>query len=245
MTPRQEPFADLPFVTTAQMREADRLMMEEFGVTLLQMMENAGRNLARLARDMFLNSDPRGKRVAVLAGPGGNGGGGMAAARRLAAWGASVEVWLAGPSDGLGEAAAQQLSALRAVGVPVREADDESPPPRAEVVLDALLGYSLEGAPRGGAGMLIRAANAGSAPVLSLDVPSGVDASSGQVHDPAIRAEVTLTLALPKTGLAAARDQVGDLYVGDIGVPPQLWERPEIGVTVGPVFHRSELLRVW
>lgn len=245
MTPRQEPLADLPFVTTAQMREADRLMMEEFGVTLLQMMENAGRSLAGLARDVFLNSDPRGKRVAVLAGPGGNGGGGMAAARRLAAWGASVEVWLAGPSDGLGEAAAQQLSALRAVGVPVREADDEPSPPRAEVVLDALLGYSLEGAPRGGAGTLIRAANAGSAPVLSLDVPSGVDASSGQVHDPAIRAEVTLTLALPKTGLAAARDQVGDLYVGDIGVPPQLWERPEIGVTVGPVFHRSELLRVW
>ena len=227
------------------MQEADRLMMEEFGVTLLQMMENAGRNLARLACDLFLNSDARGKRVAALAGPGGNGGGGMAAARRLAAWGASVEVWLASPADGLSEAAAHQLSALRAVGVPIREADDESSPLRAEVVLDALLGYSLNGPPRDGAAALIRAANTGSAPVLALDVPSGVDASSGQVHDPAIRAEVTMTLALPKTGLAAARDQVGDLYVADIGVPPQLWERREIGVTVGPVFHRSELLRVW
>lgn len=74
----------VPYVTTDQMREVDRLMVEEYGIVLLQMMENAGHGLARLVRDRFLGGDARGGRVMVFAGGGGNGGGGLVSARRLA-----------------------------------------------------------------------------------------------------------------------------------------------------------------
>ncbi len=78
---------DIPFVTTDQMREVDRAMIDDYGITLLQMMENTGRELARLARSRFLGGDPRASRVEVLAGTGGNGGGGLVCARRLHGWG--------------------------------------------------------------------------------------------------------------------------------------------------------------
>jgi len=73
--------AKIPFITTDQMREVDRAMIEDYGISLVQMMENAGRNLAQLARSRFLQGDPTGRRVLVLAGKGGNGGGGMVCAR--------------------------------------------------------------------------------------------------------------------------------------------------------------------
>ena len=86
----------LPHLTEAQMREVDRLAVEGYGILLLQMMENAGRGLARLARERFLGGKAGGRRVTVLSGPGGNGGGGLVAARRLAGWGANVHVYFAG-----------------------------------------------------------------------------------------------------------------------------------------------------
>ncbi|MEO0603194.1 MAG: NAD(P)H-hydrate epimerase, partial [Myxococcota bacterium] len=86
--------ATLPWLTTDQMREVDRLMIEVFHIELVQMMENAGRGLARVARQRFLDGDPTGRRVVVLAGPGGNGGGALVAARRLHGWGAHVEIAL-------------------------------------------------------------------------------------------------------------------------------------------------------
>ena len=73
---------DVPFLTTDQMREVDRLMVDEYGITLFQMMENAGRALARFARTRFLGGDASGQRVLVLAGSGGNGGGGPSVQRR-------------------------------------------------------------------------------------------------------------------------------------------------------------------
>ena len=117
----------------------------------------------------------------------------------------------------------------------------------ADLIVDALIGYSLRGAPRGAAAVLIREANALDAPVLSLDVPSGVDATTGTVYDPAVRATATLTLALPKRGLRtdAAREHVGELYLADIGVPPGLYGRPPLGLDIGPLFAQDDILRVW
>ena len=98
-----------------------------------------------------------------------------------------------------------------------------------------LIGYSLSGAPRGVSAGLIRAANAHTAPVLALDVPSGVDTATGAAYDPAIIAEATLTLALPKQGLQhdTAKKQVGELYLADISIPPGLYSRPPLGLDVG------------
>ena len=236
----------VPHLTTEQMREVDRLMMEEYGIALLQMMENAGRNLAEVGRGRFLDGDPRGRRVLVLAGGGGNGGGGMAAARRLHNWGANVDLFLSSPDCRLGSVPRQQLEILRHLGIPAYQGLPGDGLPPADLIVDAVIGYSLRGAPTGDAASLIRAANEHPAPALSLDVPSGLDSTTGEVHDPTIRASATMTLALPKTGLseAGARDAVGELYLSDISVPPELYASPTLAIEVGPIFATSDIVRL-
>ncbi len=109
--------SDIPFLTADQMREVDRLMIEEYGIELLQMMENAGRSLADLARERFLDDNPRRRVVVLLAGAGGNGGGGLVAARRLHTWGARVHVLLTRDAETYGGVPARQLATLRRMGV--------------------------------------------------------------------------------------------------------------------------------
>ena len=125
-------------------------MIEEYGIALVQMMENAGLQLARLARRRFLEGDPRGKSVMVLAGSGGNGGGGLVCARRLHNWGAQVGVALVrAPADYRG-VPAQQLSILTNMDVPFTVAEPRlNRLPAPDLVVDAIIGYSLSGAPRG------------------------------------------------------------------------------------------------
>ena len=191
----------VPWLTTEQIVEVDRAMIEDLGIELIQMMENAGRGLAHLARVRFLDHDPTNTRVVVLAGPGGNGGGALVCARRLVGRGAKVEVVHSRPDEAFAPVSGHQLAILQKMDVPCSVAGDLDAPRSAGLVIDGLIGYSLRGAPRGAAADLIRWANSQGSPVLSLDVPSGVDAGSGEVCDPAVRAAATLTLALPKTGL--------------------------------------------
>jgi NAD(P)H-hydrate epimerase len=233
----------VPTVTAAQMREVDRIMVEDLGISVLQMMENAGRAFAGLTR---IQLDGLGRRrVVVLAGRGGNGGGGMVAARRLAIWGAEVRVVLAHPDAALAEPPARQLASLRAMGVPVHgPAEAASLLHQADVVLDALLGYSLDGPPRDLEAGLIRTANSHGLPILSLDLPSGLDPDRGVLYDPTIRATRTLTLALPKTGLSRpeAAIAVGELWLADISVPARAYEG--FGLALGPLFAESDLIRI-
>ncbi len=220
-------------------------MTEEVRISLLQMMENAGRCLATRARAM-LGGDARGRQIVVLAGRGGNGGGGLAAARRLFGWGAAVTVVLAQPPKDMRGVPRQQLTILEWIGVPVRLAADGISElfTGADLVIDALIGYSLRGAPTGAVAALIEAANASGRPMLALDLPSGLDGDSGEASDPTIRATETLTLALPKRGLLspAARPWVGQLYLADISVPEKVYRR--LGLTVGPIFAESDIIPI-
>jgi NAD(P)H-hydrate epimerase len=226
------------------MREVDRAMIEDYRILLIQMMENAGRGLARVARDRFLGGDPRGKTVLVLAGTGGNGGGGLVCARRLHGWGARVAVFLSRPPSAFTEIPAHQLDVVRRMGLPIAEADESMRLSEAALLVDALIGYSLSGAPRAVAAHLIRQANAHGAPILALDAPSGLDTTTGTVYDPAIRAAATVTLALPKDGLRAAPAQVGELYLADISVPPELYGEPTLALPVGPIFAQDDVIRL-
>ena len=241
------PERDIPFISTQQMREVDRAMIEDYGIVLMQMMENAGRCLATVARERFLGGDAREHHIEILVGKGGNGGGGLVAARRLQSWGSTVLVRLSSPAAEFSGVPERQLASLTGTGVTV----EEGPPPSGvsglALIIDAIIGYSLRGSPSGTASMLIRAANVSPAPVLSLDVPSGVDTAAGTVHDPSIDATATMTLALPKEGLraSAARQKVGELYLADIGVPSGLYETPSLGLSVGPIFAKSDILRLW
>ena len=239
----------LPFLDATQMRAVDLIMVDEFGIRLIQMMENAGRNLAHLTRERLFAGEPVGKRIAVLAGPGGNGGGALAAARRLHGWGARVSVFLSRPIANLAPVTQQQAWTLQRLQVLAATEGARTPIPEEafDAIPDGLIGYGLTGPPRGATAQLIAWANGHHAPIIALDVPSGVDASSGVVHDPAICARATMTLALPKKGLAlpAAKARVGELHVADIGVPPELYARAELRVEVGPVFAHSDVVRLW
>lgn len=236
----------IPYLTTEQMIEVDRAMIEDYHIELIQMMENAGRNLAHLARDRFFAGDPRGKTAVVLAGTGGNGGGAMVCARHLHNHGAQVKVYLTKPAAEFTPIPAHQLDILQRMKIPTALAEAISREDNPDLIIDGVIGYSLKGSPRGTAGELIRWANAAKAPILSLDAPSGVDTTSGTVFDPAIKAVATMTLALPKEGLRSpgVEAQVGELYLANISVPPELYAEPALQLKVGPIFAKNDIVRL-
>lgn len=221
-------------------------MVEDFHIELIQMMENAGRNLAHLARRRFFEGDPTGKQVIVLAGTGGNGGGALVCARRLSNWGAHVQVFLTRPAGAFKPISGHQLDILQRMQISIAQAGAIPRLAKVDLIVDGLIGYSLSGPPREAAAALIRWANAQKAPILALDVPSGLDTTTGTIFKPAIRATATLTLALPKTGLlaAAVAGQVGELYLADISVPPALYAGPALGLKVGPIFAQNDIIRL-
>jgi len=234
---RTEDGAIVPAITAEQMREVDRIAVEEFGLGILQMMENAGRNLAQNVQDMLDGVEGE---VAILAGSGGNGGGGLCCARHLHNRDFRVWVMLDREEALLKGAARNQLQILQAAGVqPVDPSRAREVLRRSQVVVDALIGYSLRGAPRGRAAEVIDLCNEYAVQVLSLDLPSGLDATTGEAPGVVVRPDRTLTLALPKTGLHRVP---GELYLADIGIPPEVFQR--IGVSVESPFGRRSWVRL-
>lgn len=217
----------LPDLSAAQMVAVDRAMIEDYQIELIQMMENAGRNLAQLARTRFLGGDPRGKRVVVLAGTGGNGGGALVAARRLHTWGAEVVVALTKDLPAFKAVLAHQLGIIVRLGIQIVGAELLDQLGSADAILDGVIGYSLPGSPHGTAAELIRWANRHGAPILALDTPSGLDVTTGTAHTP------TITAAAP---------YVGELYLADISVPPQLYTG--LGLAAEPIFAQEEIIRL-
>ena len=222
----------VPAVTAEQMREVDRVAMEDFGLGILQMMENAGHSLAQNVMDML---DGVRSEVTVMAGSGGNGGGGLCCARHLHNRGFKVWVVLDREAERLTGAARNQLDILTVAGLEpvVSSSQAEEAIWRSQIVVDALIGYGLRGAPKGRTADLIKLMLQHAARVLSLDVPSGLNATSGEASGPAISPDRTLTLALPKTGLQSVP---GDLYLADIGIPPEVYRR--LGISFEPFFER-------
>ncbi len=232
----------IPALTTAQMAEVDRLMIEEYGTqsVLIQMMENAGRNLAEQAR-RTLGGKLAGRHIVVLCGAGNNGGGGMVAARHLHNRGADIQVKLIADPDKLKNIPAHQWRILQTIGIALEYTLDLA---RADLIIDAIIGYGLTGNPHGEAAEWIEQANRSGCPILALDAPSGLDTTSGLAGQPCIGATATVTLALPKTGLIAPQAQpfVGELYLADIGVLPELYRR--IGLEVGTLFAEETIIRI-
>lgn len=225
---------DVPAVTAAEMRDVDRVAVEDVGLQLLQLMENAGRALAWHVRAV----DP--ERVLVLAGSGGNGGGGLACARHLANRGVAVRVVLDRPPAELTGAAGRQHRILAEMSVPIAAAPDSLPQPAERTaVVDALIGYGLDGEVREPTRRYVAAVNRRSGPTVSLDVPSGLDATTGEAHGVAIAPDRTVTLALPKTGLDAGS---APTYLADIGIPDTVYER--LGIEYDRPFDDRDWVRL-
>jgi NAD(P)H-hydrate epimerase len=202
-----------PLYEAAEMRAVDAWAIEQQGVPSLDLMERAGLGLARVTAAA---ARPGPLRIAV--GKGNNGGDGLVAARLLREDGHEVDVLAAAPLDGLrGDALANME---RLPGEPPRPLSPDGLAGSGAIV-DALLGTGFEGSPREPLASAIAAINAAGAPVVACDVPSGIDAGSGEIEGEAVRADVTATFHAPKVGLyvAPGKERSGRVEVIDIGVP--------------------------
>jgi hydroxyethylthiazole kinase-like uncharacterized protein yjeF len=213
------------YVTAEQMREIDRRAIHEIGIPGVVLMENAGRRVFEEARKMAAATDGV---VLVLCGKGNNGGDGYVVARHLVNSGYSVEVYLVGTTDKVEGDAAINLAMLQRLGKEVDQLHDEADVHRvasratdAALVVDALLGTGLRGDVTGLYADLISAITESRARVLSVDVPSGLDADTGQPLGVAVAAERTVTFQYAKLGFrtSAAKRFLGELVVADIGIP--------------------------
>jgi len=209
--------AGITYLTSDEMRQIDKGAISEFGIDVLSLMENAGSQTANLAR-MILGKVAA-KKVVCLVGKGNNGGDGLVAARRLHGWGANVSVALGVPKSDFRDIPAKQLATVEKLGIPV--ADEGVKLSGSDLLIDALLGYNTIGAPRGQVADLVRLGNISRVPILALDIPSGLDPTTGVPNDPCIVAKTTVTLGFPKLGFLNpdSRPYVGNLYLADISLP--------------------------
>ena len=196
-----------PLYTAAEMRAAEAA----FAGPTLELMERAGRATA----EAVLRRYPHARRFSVWCGTGANGGDGLVVARHLLAAGREPEIVLAGPEEKLAGDTAENLRRAREVNVHFA-----TEPGSADVVVDALFGTGFSGAPRRDAAATIESLRAQEGAVVSVDVPSGVDASTGRVAGIAVEADVTVTFHGRKLGLAIGpgRFLAGEVEIADIGL---------------------------
>jgi NAD(P)H-hydrate epimerase len=219
-------------VTSAEMQAMDRMAIERFGLPGRLLMENAGREAARVFLAHFGEAARLG--VGVVAGRGNNGGDGYVIARYLSQKGYPVSVYLLATADQVQGDAAANLKLLPALGVPVVEVPDEASFARCQramrsvsVWVDAIFGTGLSAEVRGLFRNVIEFINQLNRPVLAVDIPSGLSADTGQPCGACIRARITATFAFPKIGHAIfpGAEYTGQLEVIDIGIPPYIATR--------------------
>jgi NAD(P)H-hydrate epimerase len=208
----------LPAITGAQMQQAVMMATGKFGLDARVLVEHTGRNLAALVGE-FAPEGP----VLVVAGRGDNGSGGLAAARILGLRGRRVWVVPTHEAGNYSGTPREQLELLR--HVPTVRVKTSLPKMKFSCVIDAAIGTSLEGPPRGRTLDVITVLNKmqNGCCVVSVDVPTGVMADDGSVPGEAVRPTLTLAVALPKAGLPPG-GPVGRLFVGDLGFPPGVHE---------------------
>jgi len=218
--------------TAAEMRAVETRAIDELGIPGIVLMERAG--LA--ASSELLRRHPDAAAATILCGAGNNGGDGFVVARHLHAAGLAVEVFLTGAASRLSADSRTNFDIAARLRIPIHEriapARLRRGVRRADLVVDALLGTGFSGRPRPGAEALIDAVSAAAGPVVSLDVPSGVDSSTGCVLGAAVEADLTVSFHACKVGLVVApgRFHAGTVTVAEIGIPPQIEEPTTVSV---------------
>ena len=229
----------VPLLTADAMGEADRFTMEDYGIPGFTLMESAGRGAADVIRDQ--TGPVSEASVVVLCGKGNNGGDGLVVARRLFAMGARVHVVLMSDADALRDDPARNLDLLRHLSREHPDADrltlrpfdtldglaSDVAPLAPDLYVDALLGTGLTSAVREPMASVVRWVNEQDAPVVALDVPTGLHSDTGAILGDAVRAAHTVTMAAPKGGLRLGDGPVvaGTVHVVDIGIPDHVIHR--------------------
>ena len=211
----------MQIVTSAQMREIDRIVAEEYAIDVMIMMEYAGMAIAQVT-DQLISEEY--KKILVLAGPGHNGGDALCAARHLLNWNYDVTILLSAPENELKEATQAQLSILKNMKVNVL---DDAKFEDYDFIIDGLLGLGLRSNPTGKIADIILKANSSEKHILSVDVPSGLDCDTGEAKSPCMKAHVTVTMGLVKQGLIVkeAKPYVGRLFLAYISIPDNVYKQ--------------------
>jgi ADP-dependent NAD(P)H-hydrate dehydratase / NAD(P)H-hydrate epimerase len=222
----------MKIVTAQQMKNIDRRAIRGFGIPGPVLMENAA-SAIMTEMEKFLDG-LGGVRVGILCGKGNNGGDGLALARRLRIRGVPVRVALLAPFAAVTGEAKVNLSILRKTDIEIRE----NAPARSlsdiiswsDIVVDALLGVGLASPLRGAYARAVAMVNQSGRPVVAVDIPTGIDSDTGAVMGAAIRADLTVTMALLKRGLVLypGVEYAGTVRVADLGIPPEVIEREKI-----------------
>lgn len=224
--------------TARQVRELDRIAIEECGIDGYVLMQRAGQTAYRLLRRCY----PRARSVAIYCGRGNNGGDGYVVAALARRAGLEVRLLALGePSTG---SARRALADFQRTGGTVEAFDAGRRAPDAELLVDALLGTGLDRAPAGEYARAIEQINGAGRPVLSLDIPSGLHADSGQALQPCVKADVTATFIGRKLGCFTAdgRAVAGSVHFEDLDVAPEIYARVEgAAVLIDPSRHAGPL----
>jgi len=218
--------------------QMERLFKEAFdvlGISVASVMNRAGEYSA----DFILGLKP--KKVVVCCGAGNAGGVGLAIARNLHQKGVTVQIVMA--EKKLKEDTTEQLSEARKLNIiEVKGVHSEV----GDIVVDALAGYNFSETPRGQYAVLIDQINnarTSGSKVVSVDVPTGIDSTSGFLYIPHVTADYTLSLGLPKSGMKEARENIGELHLVDIGIPASIYD--SLHIPNEHYFGRSSVVKIW
>ena len=228
-------------VSISRMKELDRRTIEDIGIASIILMENAGRSVSEAAIDTL--GDATGKKIAVFCGIGNNGGDGFVAARYLARQGITVNIYIVGEKKRINRDPLVNLRILEKMGVRVEEVLDSAPLALrsnnksrdilqareasregryrdVDLIIDAIFGVGLKGEVKEPVRSIIRHLNETRIPIISVDVPSGLDADTGEVLGETIRAKKTVTMQYPKKGfnLNKGPGYCGEITPVDIGI---------------------------
>jgi NAD(P)H-hydrate epimerase len=237
----------LKLTVASESRQTDQIAIQQLGMPGLMLMENAGLRVVESIEAK--RGTLRGKRVVIVCGKGNNGGDGFVVARHLANAGAAVQTFLTAAKAEVRDDALANLKFAEATNVPIVEVTERKTGAvaqalsRSHLVVDALLGTGLNREVRGVIAKIIPLVNQADAPVVAVDVPSGVNSDTGEVLGAAVRAMWTVTLGTPKRGLLLypGAEFAGEIHVGDLGVPPSLVNRDDFHTNV----TTPDLVRAW
>lgn len=212
-----------------EMRNMDKAAIEQYGIPDSLLMENAGHSVA--VESVNLLGDVKGKIVSIVAGSGNNGGDALCAARHLEGLGAGVKIFLLGNTEHMKPAAAIQWEIANKMGLEITILKEDRDWKKlqltlklSDLIVDGLLGTGFAGTLREEASRLIGLMNGSNLPIVSIDIPSGVNSDTGAVESIAVKADVTVGLALPKPGhyVSPGKMHTGKLIIDSIGMPSAL-----------------------
>lgn len=215
-------------VTAQEIREIDKITIENYGISGLVLMERAGLAVALKVRELYTS-----KKVVVLCGGGNNGGDGLVAARNLYNWGFNVNVLMFAKKKLLSPDCNIQYQIAKKIGIPIEFRNSLNKVDlHGAILVDAIFGTGLSRHVTGSLAKVFAFINALDVPVVSVDIPSGISSDTGEILGEAIMADVTITFGLPKRGhfIYPGAEYTGRLFIEDIGFPTKLLISQKINV---------------